>query len=157
MNADENRESLDSDLSLSQVQARTYLAASYSAEVDADRFYTKAAQFVSDQKTKDILEQLAGDEKKHQEQLAKAYALRFGESAPYQKTELPLPERANPGISPLEALNIALEAEEKAQSYYKEAEDAVTDSELKTLFAMLASFEQTHAARIREGIKELGE
>jgi rubrerythrin len=144
VNAGAERESVDSDLTLSDVQVRTYLATSYSAEVEAERFYTKAAQF-------------AQDEKGHQESLTSAHRARFGGPPVYQPSDLPLPDQVQDDTTPLEALRIALAAEQRAQEYYSEAEQSMTDPELKELFGGLVAFERAHEERINKRIKELGE
>ena len=146
MNAGSERESVDDDLSLAEVQARAYLATSYSAETEAERFYDKAARCADNPETKRLLSEFAGDEKRHQEELTSAYQTRFREPPAYQPSDLPLPEQIEADTRPLEVLRIALEAEQKAQQYYQEAEQSMIDPELKRLFKELEKAEKTERA-----------
>jgi rubrerythrin len=157
VNAGAERESIDDDLTLSDVEVRTYLATSYSAEVEAERFYSKAAESADNPETKRLLSQFAQDEKGHQGSLTSAHRARFGGPPVYQPSDLPLPEQIRDDTTPLEALRIALAAEQKAQSYYGEAEQSMGDPELKELFGGLVAFERSHEERIKKRIKELGD
>jgi rubrerythrin len=118
------------------------------AEIGAMNFYSELAGRIDNPEGKEKFEQLSRDEAGHRDTLkswfSRKFSVEFEERADKiagsEIGKLPIGEHAGA----MEALSMAIDAEEKAREFYLgEAEKAV-DGELKDMFNKLAKQEQGH-------------
>ena len=117
------------------------------AEMDANELYTNLANKVRNQTVKNKLLFLANEEAKHRELLTARYQEMF------PGVEMALPAKifseGSKGavidkMSPLEVVNMAIEAEKKARTFYLDAAKNTTDPKGKMMFEYLAQTELSH-------------
>jgi rubrerythrin len=115
------------------------------AEMEAHRFYLRAADQAKDSKVRATFLALAGDEEGHRLQLEgefhhlyprKAFQYLPGASSLHRYLQRELKE--------LEALALAIRAEKEALSFYQEFQLKVRRTALKKILRTLADFEEGH-------------
>ena len=125
--------------------------------VEAERasavFYRELIPLARDDKTTDLLDELARDEDAHAERLIELADSLVVDPLPAAATELaeiveaPPPLSSRAGISYVKALYVALEAEHHATHFYDLVAEE-TSGEVSELFRTLAQFERRHAERL---------
>jgi rubrerythrin len=123
------------------------LAIGIKAEVEAITAYSKLAENIDNTLLTDRFESLAKDEARHKKILENIYAENF------PKQKLVLPEHSGvPKVSTtvthdntiIDVLAIAMEAEKKAENYYRELSAQMEDQDKKDLLNYLANIENGH-------------
>lgn len=111
----------------------------------------------------DVFRMMASNEQKHGNELSARRAQLFG-IAPRNVTrdalyEAEAPDRNKPRVfmSARQALEVALDAEEKAEAFFAEAARHVADPDVKALFEQLRQEEIAHQAFVREKLSALPE
>jgi rubrerythrin len=109
----------------------------------------------------DMFRLMASYEQKHGAELAARRAELFGD-APRNLTrdslyEIEAPDRNKPRVfmSARQAMEVALDSEEKAAMFFAEAVKHVTNADVKTLFTELHKEEVQHQALVRERLSAL--
>ena len=126
------------------------------AELKANEFYLNALKKVSNDRGKNLLQQLANFEQNHYDKLneLKASLIRNGEYIEYTGTKfLKFKQNRSIEISKkievnkdgiLEILAIAIDAEAKAHEHYNKMADETSDTKGKEMFQKLAEEETLH-------------
>lgn len=108
-----------------------------------------------------VFASMAENEAKHGKELLERRKARFGDTpmrvSPDDLTDVEAPEQGAPrsNMSPLQAFEVALAAEQKAYDFYDAALEHVTDPEIRTLFAELRDEETDHVRMVRAAIAAL--
>jgi rubrerythrin len=111
----------------------------------------------------DVFRMMAANEKKHGEQLAERRKKLFGRKKRRVTLEMlddvEAPDRGKPRVfmSPRQALEVALEAEEKAYDFYAGALKHVKDKQVKKLFEELKAEEKQHKALLKKRVSKYPE
>ena len=141
-------------------------------EQDGYDFYMAAADFVKDEKGKEMLKGLAGDEVGHlhilQAEYGKVQGGRSFVDLDSARAELPpepelrlFPEKSNLSsmmdglISDEEALRVALEFEQKGYEMYEAAAQNTDDENARQVFDYLAKQENEHYVLIQQTLEYL--
>jgi rubrerythrin len=126
----------------------------------AARFYTGLVPKATDDRTRQFLEQMAAEEQHHAEEIARMGARLGTQELPERPDHNIATVETSPGwdeaesIDLLQALSLALDAENHAALYY----DAVADScggELQAFLRELSEQELQHARRLGEWLERL--
>jgi rubrerythrin len=156
-----------SDQSVLEVLVRAMIT-----EQDGYDFYMAAADFVTDEKGKEMLSGLAGDEVEHlhilQAEYGKVQGGRSFIDLDSARAELPpapdlrlFPEKSNLSsmlgamTSDEQALRVALEFEQKGHDMYREAAQNADDPNAAAVFAYLAKQENEHYVLIQKTLNYL--
>ncbi len=109
----------------------------------------------------DMFRQMAGYEAKHRSNLESRRRALFGD-APRRFTaddldDVEAPDRGAPRtfMSPRQALEVSLAAEEKARDFYADALGHVGDADVRALFQELMEEEKRHASLVRDRLEKL--
>ncbi len=108
-----------------------------------------------------VFRSMAGNEKKHGEQLAERRRALFGDTPARVKLDdvfdIEAPDAGAPSwnMSALKALKVALSSERKAYEFYDEALPGVTQPEVKALFLELREEEGEHIEMVEDLIDKL--
>jgi rubrerythrin len=133
-------------------------------EEEAGERYLEFAEQMENQHTADaarFFRTMIVNEKKHGEDLAARRRALFGEEprrvdrSMLWDVEAPEYEKARAFMSDREALEVALEAEKKAQAFFAEAVKHVTDLDVKRLFAQLLEEEVLHEQLVTKELSKL--
>ena len=130
------------------------------AEQDAEKFYLGLAARCRDEKSREILRGIAAQERRHAATLDAASArLVAGElpedaEALARHIESAPAGRSQAGLSLVEALRIAVDAEDSAYRYYGDLASTV-GGELATFLEHMCKEEAAHAAAIRALLSEM--
>ncbi|MDD3643331.1 MAG: ferritin family protein [Candidatus Krumholzibacteria bacterium] len=127
---------------------RDALSRAIYAEIGASNFYARMASRIANPEGSRRFEELAGDERGHRETLEGWYERLVGEAFEVDEGairaseigDIPIADRAGA----LEALDIAIEAESKARTFYLEQARRARDAGLREMFERLADQEQGH-------------
>jgi rubrerythrin len=118
------------------------------AEIGAGNFYTHMAERISNPEGSRRFEELAGDERGHRQTLEGWYERIVGEAFEVDEEAVKASEIGDIAIDrqagALEALDIAIDAEAKARSFYLEQAQKAQDAEMRSMFERLADQEQGH-------------
>jgi len=126
------------------------------AELKANKFYLDALKIVSNERGKNLLQQLANFEQKHYDKLneLKTSIIDKGEFVEYDGTEFaPFKGKVSAEISGkiesnkddvLDILTMAIDAETKANEHYRKMADETTNAKGKDMFLKLADEETLH-------------
>jgi len=108
-----------------------------------------------------VFTSMAENEAKHGKELAARRKTLFG-SVPMRVSlddlfDVEAPDQGAPRstMSTLQALEVALAAEQKAHAFYDQALAHVTNAEIRALFAELRDEEEDHVRMVREAIAQL--
>lgn len=117
-------------------------------EIGARDFYKRLSESISNEEGKKKFFQLSQDEDGHREKLEGWYEKKFDEkfvfnSGAAKKSEMPVLD-VKDQTSAIEALNIAIEAEARAEEFYRNEAKEVSEPELKELLTDLADQELGH-------------
>jgi erythrin-vacuolar iron transport family protein len=111
--------------------------------------------------TDEMFRLMAGFEAKHGAELAARRRALFG-NAPRRLTkeaidDIEAPDRGKPRVfmSPRQALEVALESEEKAHEFFDGALRHVTDPDVKKLFEELRADEREHIRLVKQRLEKL--
>ncbi len=109
----------------------------------------------------DVFRMMAGNEEKHREELVARRQKLF----PRQKVrvtrdmldDVEAPDRGKPRVfmSARQAMEVALESEEKARDFFAEAQKRTKDAKVKKLFAELMAEEEKHRKALASRIRKL--
>ena len=109
----------------------------------------------------DMFRAMVGNEAKHGAELAERRRRLFGDAPVTVRRDM-LFEVEAPGMnaprvfmSTRQALQVALESEQKAREFFEQAVRAVTDEEVRALFAELAREEAEHERLVRSRMVDL--
>jgi rubrerythrin len=131
------------------------LAVAVRSEIDAANFYGGLLARVKNILLQQKLEFLVLEEKKHRQILERLHAQRF------PGTQLRIPEtavgpqpsaKAGETISVLDLFEAALEAEKRAEKYYRDARGVIADSGSRKILEYLSRVERSHFFMIRSEI-----
>jgi len=117
-------------------------------EIGARDFYKRLAGSISNEEGRKKFVQLSLDEDGHREKLEGWYEKKFGEKfvlveEDAKKSEMPVMD-VKDRTSAIEALNIAIEAEARAEEFYRKEAEEVSETEPKELLVDLAEQELGH-------------
>jgi rubrerythrin len=129
-------------------------------EIEAQNRYTQMAQAAKKQRTKKLFLELAKTEASHKERLR---AMSTRDVASYRLKEIrdlhitdKYAEREfSPDMDMLDALLLAIQAEEKSEQLYLDAARGIPEGEDKKVFAVLAQEEQQHKLDLETEFKQL--
>lgn len=117
-------------------------------EIGARDFYRAIAESVVNKEGREKFSQLSKDEDGHRAKLESWFEKCFSEGFSPQPDKLKQAEisgiQINERTGALEALDIAIEAEEKAEEFYKDRAAAAENAELKELLLGIADEEHGH-------------
>lgn len=117
-------------------------------EIGAHDFYKAIAVKIDNTEGKRKFEQIAEDERIHREKLESWYERLYAEEFVTRKEELEESEIKGTELSErsgaIKVLDIAIEAELKANEFYSEQAKKVDKSELRDLYLKLAAEEEGH-------------
>lgn len=124
-------------------------------EVESYTFYKSVSDKVKDKNLKKMFDELAGDEKKHQETLKNLMAkdakqIHFSASKDYKVSDTLASPPLSPDIKPLDGLVLAIRKELDAMQMYSRLAETAADAAEKTLFTELANMERGHKARLED-------
>jgi rubrerythrin len=133
-------------------------------EEEAKERYLELAQFVGGRypgDAGDVFRMMAGNEEKHGAQLAERRRKLFGRKRPRVDrsmlfdVEAPDLGKARVFMSARQAVEVALESEEKAYDFFRSALKHVKDRQVKKLFEELEGEEKAHQALLRKAMRKL--
>ncbi len=110
-----------------------------------------------------IFYEMAAEERDHGSQLERLYRERFGPmpSAPEAPVEvIEAPDLDDPealifdSMTPVQALEIGLRAEEDARAFYGREVERTPDGAMRKLYRELAEFEETHVRLLKQKLAE---
>ena len=117
-------------------------------EIGAKNFYSRISEEIGNADGKEKFSQLSRDEDGHRIKLESWYEKLTGEEFSADEQKLEQSEIRGFAVKEqtgaLEALGIAIEAEEQAREFYSGQAEAASDPELKSLFERLADEEAGH-------------
>ena len=158
---------LDQDIDLSSLSPENVLDLAVEVEEEARQ---RCLEFVDQmtlhhtEEAAEFFRRMAELEANHAERLRKVRTARFGSPPvaadpplPVVEVEAPEYEQVRAFMSVHDALDVALEAEEKAYRFYDDALGRVDDEDVRTLFEALRSQEERHQQLIesfRESLPE---
>ena len=158
---------LDQDIDLSSLSPENVLDLAVEVEEEARQRYLEFVDQMTLHHTEEAAEffrRMAELEANHAERLRKVRTARFGSPPvaadpplPVVEVEAPEYEQVRAFMSVHDALDVALEAEEKAYRFYDDALGRVDDEDVRTLFEALRSQEERHQQLIesfRESLPE---
>ncbi len=118
------------------------------AEIGAMNFYAQLAERIENDEGSRRFEQLSSDEKGHRDTLKGWYSRLFGTEFVEDEEEVRKSEISGIEIGEktgaMEALDIAIEAESRANEFYLAEAEKASDPELKKMFQSLAEQEKGH-------------
>jgi rubrerythrin len=109
----------------------------------------------------DMFREMAGYEAKHEQQLAERRRTAFGDAprlvnrAMFEDIEAPDLGKPRVFMSARQAMEVALQSEEKAWEFFDRALAAVKDPYVRVLFQELRGDEAQHAAMVRAKLEKL--
>jgi rubrerythrin len=118
------------------------------AEIGAMNFYSRMADSIENKEGSSRFEQLSGDERGHRDTLKEWYTRLF--ETEFVEDEQAIKDSEISGLEirkeagAIEALDIAIEAESKANDFYLAEAEKAEDPELKKMFESLAQQEKGH-------------
>ena len=127
-------------------------------EKDGYNFYTRAAAQTKNELARSFFESLSQDELVHLEVFQKLFADQINkdeydrlvdsnkkyESIPVFPKDLKSAKDIDPDSNELDALRMAMDAEQEAIDYYSEIEDNTTDSEIRKIINIIIDQEKNH-------------
>lgn len=130
-------------------------------EIEAYTFYSGVARRVQDKPVKELFEQLASEEKGHEEALRKfqsdpASAATFNAPADYKVAEsVALPE-VTIDMKPADAIALAMKKEQQAVEFYTQLAEWCSDATIKGHYENLAAMELNHKHRLESMFVDIG-
>lgn len=128
------------------------------SEVEAIKLYTRMKTLTKNPDLAAKIDFLIDQEKKHEKLLTEAYKKKF------PKTDLSLPKNSLvPTISEIlekdarlkELFEVGMEAEQKAEIFYKDLAEKTRDSNSKSMLEYLASMEHSHYSILEAEYRQL--
>ncbi len=133
------------------------------SEIDGRRFYEFLADKTKNPDAKRKLTTLAGDEKRHESILYRIYEKKFGkkvDEVPEQGVGVLSKFFASPekreGLSEVQYIDMAIEAELAATEYYKSEAKKAEDDETKKIFMRMAEEEYSHFESLQAEKSSIG-
>lgn len=131
------------------------LAFAVENEVEAYEFYKGVAEKTQDANLKQIFEELASEEKGHEQLLqgflaTGANPLIFVETADYKVAETIDKPKLSLEMKPVDAIALAMKNEAEAMEMYQKLAENSTDADQKEMFLNLAKMEQGHKTRLED-------
>lgn len=152
------------DFDFSMLKPMDILDLAIYVEEEAKEHYEQLAAWVhdpSDEKVLSFLKRMAGLEELHRSQLAELREKKFGSTPPNYtsniawEVEMPDYEKMGDTLSLPQALEMAVESEDRACHYYTEAKDYFSDEESLDLLEKLRMSELDHKRMLEEEIARL--
>lgn len=130
-------------------------------EVEAQKFYSDAADKLRDPGLKKMFSQFAQEEKKHREILKKIYISNqvgeyFDKKADYRVSETVDTPELSIDMKPADAIALAMKKEEEAMVQYTALADECPDAVKKKIFLDLAAMEQGHKRKMEDAFVDIG-
>jgi len=130
-------------------------------EVEAQKFYSDAADRLQNPILKKMFKQFAEEEKKHREVLKDIYVSNLIGNYFYEKTDYKVSETVDaPELSiemkPADAIALAMKKEEEAMVQYTELAAECPDAEKKKMFLDLAAMERGHKLKMETAFVDIG-
>ena len=121
-------------------------------EVAAYEFYKKVSDTTKDASLKNIFNEMAEEEKKHQHFLegflSKKRPMHFADVTDYRVSETTEKPKLSITMKPSDAIALAMKEEEEAMRMYQALADSSTNLEQKDMFQALAKMEKGHKAKL---------
>ena len=131
-----------------KVDAKSILTDAIYREIEARNFYQRIGDTITNEEGKKKFYQLSKDEESHREKLTRWYKRLFSEEFELDVNEIGESEasffEAKDSTSAMEALDIAIKAEARAEDFYRSRANQVEQEELKALLEELAEQEHGH-------------
>ncbi|SLM31747.1 Rubrerythrin [Desulfamplus magnetovallimortis] len=129
-------------------------------EIEAEIFYTKVAEKVSDSYLKEMFKAFAGEENKHREILTNLMVKGdaggfFGKSKDYGISSTVEKPRITEKMTLADAFAIAMKNEENAMKMYHKMADDCKDDKIKKVFIDLAEMEKGHKHKMETSYTEV--
>jgi rubrerythrin len=135
-------------------QIGTILEQAIAFEIEAQHLFQKMSESAGDPGTKQTLNGLYKDEVRHEKLIREIYARQLGEEAgAVPKVSGRGPREVMEGVGAREALQIALEKEANARSYYANAAKETEERDVRELLLFLAKEEDGHYMLIDQELK----
>ncbi len=146
---------------MDQLEIGKLFGTAISREKEAYKFYSDVAERVSDQAVKDIFQELANDEKGHEEALWKFRAdpsalMKFKAPPDYKVAETVDLPTVTAEMKPADAIALAMKKEQQAVEFYKQLADWCTDDALKATYENLSQMELGHKHRLENLFVDIG-
>ena len=130
-------------------------------EKDAEEFYAKVAEKLTDTFMKEMFTDLASEEQKHRKTLTalkerEALHQVFKETADYKVSETLEAPEVSDKMAPADALALAMKKEEEAMNYYANLAKECDDPALKETLLELSKMEQGHKTRLEKAFTDVG-
>jgi len=145
------------------VTAKKLLKHAIRSEIDGRRFYTFLAEKTANPDAKRKLNNLARDEKRHEATLYKIFKKQYNEDVG------DIPEKgigvlsqffgdlkAQEGKSEVQYIDLAIQAELAATSFYKDSAQSASDAEIKEIYQDMADEEFRHYESLQAEKAALG-
>ena len=142
-------------------QYKNILSTAIQREIDAQRFYTEAADQMEERFLKDLFSGFVEEEKKH-EKILKRYLdsvpekIPFDEKRDYRVSETVESPEVSPDMKPADAFALATKKEEEAMRQYNALADGCTDPEQEKVFRNLAAMEREHKLKMEQAFVDIG-
>ncbi len=129
-------------------------------EMEAEIFYTKISEKVSDSNLKEMFSAFAGEEKKHRKILTglmenKTAGSFFQKTSDYGISETVERPEITEKMTLADAFTIAMKNEENAMKMYQQLANDCTNEEIKKVFEDLAAMEQGHKFKMENSYNEV--
>ena len=129
-------------------------------EIEAQEFYSKAAEKVKTPQLKDMFNGFAEDEKSH-EKLLNGYLKKGPKKMHFKQsfdanfaTSVDKP-KLSVSMHPADALALAMKNEEEAMDFYTYVADLTDDKQEKKVFMELAEMERGHKLKMEKAFKNV--
>ena len=145
---------------MEDITVRAVLGYAVEKEMEAQERYTEMAGMAERETTKELFLRLAGMEGEHKEKLQAMSTRDIGdyrlENVPDLFVSEKLGEREfSPGMGVLEAIALAIKAEESSMNLYLDAARGIPEGDDKKIFAVLAQEEKEHKLLLETEYEEL--
>lgn len=129
-------------------------------EVEAQKFYSDAAQRVGNPSLKKMFTQFSEEEKKHHEILKGIYVSNrideyFNEKTDYKVSETVDEPELSIEMKPADAIALAMKKEEEAMLQYTELAASCQNDEKKRIFMDLAAMERGHKKKMEAAFVDI--
>lgn len=146
---------------MDQVEISKLFDTAISREVEAYTFYKGVAERVENPSVKEIFEQLAREEKGHEETLWRfkgdpTATVTFKPPADFKITETVETPALTLDMKPADAIALAMKKEKQAMDFYQSLADWTEDGALKKIYQNLANMEQGHKAKLEKLFVDIG-
>jgi len=129
-------------------------------EVEAQKFYSDAAERLSDPNLKKMFKRFSEEEKKHREILKEIYSSErvgeyFNEKTDYKVAQTVEEPELSIDMKPADAIALAMKKEEEAMVQYTEMAESCPDADKKKIFLDLAAMERGHKKKMEAAFVDI--